>query len=306
MPVRGTQSFVHTIGYCWKHPSLVGLEVAWRWLYGVPALALLYLVGSHILAAHPLASTGIYDASLQDIDHVEVALGNVWETLSGPLRHAILWLAPLLIVGWSIASGLGRSLVLRRYDASLPFRPANLIVLQLLRVAALTACMAAWFRSIQWAANYALGASGPGGEPNLVLYAALVICLSLGIFTVWSLVSWVFSVAPLLALLEGGTLVESLTRSFRLGRLKGKLMEINLVLGIVKLGLVVLAMVLSATPLPFESVMTGMPLYAWWVLVTLLYLAASDLFQVARLVAFLEFYRGQRKAASQRVSGLAG
>ncbi len=291
--MRGTQSFVHTVAYCWKHPSLVALEVAWRWLFGIPALALLYLMGAHIVAAHPLAPTGIYDLSLQNVDQVEVTLANVWETLSPPLMHAILWLAPLLIVGWSIASGLGRSFVFRRYDRTLPFRPATLVVLQLLRIVALTGSFAVWFRAIQWAANYSLGAPAAGAEPNLVLYAALVLCISLGVFVVWATASWVFSVAPMLALLENKTVGESLAKSFRLGRLNGKLVEVNLVLGIIKLGLVVLAMVLSATPLPFEAEMAGTPLYLWWAFVTVLYLAASDLFQVARLVAFVEFWRGR-------------
>ncbi len=74
------------MAYCWKHPSLIGLEVAWRWLFGIPALGLLYLVGAHIVAAHPLAPTGIYDLSLENVDQVEVTLANVWETLSPPLR----------------------------------------------------------------------------------------------------------------------------------------------------------------------------------------------------------------------------
>jgi hypothetical protein len=37
--------------------------------------------------------------------------------------------------------------------------------------------------------------------------------------------------------------------------------------------------------------MTGAALYAWWALVTLLYLVASDFFQVARLAAFVQFWR---------------
>jgi hypothetical protein len=68
-------------------------------------------------------------------------------------------------------------------------------------------------------------------------------------------------------------------------------MEINLVMGIVKLALVVLAMVFSAIPLPFESVMQGTALYLWWVGVSVLYVIASDFFQVARLVAFVKLWR---------------
>jgi hypothetical protein len=68
------------------------------------------------------------------------------------------------------------------------------------------------------------------------------------------------------------------------------------VMGIVKLALIVLAMVFSATPLPFEEVVHGASLYAWWVVVTVLYLVASDFFQVARVVAFVDGLAVQAKA----------
>ena len=285
--LRGTQSLVQIFGYCWSRPSLLFTEIAWRWLYGLPALLLMYYEASRLLAAVPLASTGVYDFSLQDTDRATVIIANVWEVLTPPLFHTLAWLAPLLGLGWAVASGLGRSYVLRLYAPDMPFRPMTLIALQLLRVIALGGSFVVWFVAIQWSANTTLS----GEAPNLVLYFALVICISLGIFTFWALASWISSVAPLLALLEHRTAVESLTRSLRLGPLKGKLVEVNLVLGIVKLALVVLAMVFSATPLPFSSVMVGTPLYLWWVAVTLLYLAASDFFQVARLVAFTRFWR---------------
>jgi hypothetical protein len=83
----------------------------------------------------------------------------------------------------------------------------------------------------------------------------------------------------------------SLRAARRLGPLKGKLVEINLVMGIVKIALIVLAMVFSATPLPFESVTTPEFLAWWWVGVTVFYLVASDFFHVARLVGYLELWR---------------
>jgi len=291
--LRGTQSLVEISVYCWSHPSLLLLELVWRWLYGVPALALMYFEGSRLLNSLPLAATGVYEFSLQDTDHATVIIANVWGTVTPPFFHILLWLAPLLGLGWAIASGLGRSFVLRRYDPVLPFRPGRLILLQLLRIFALGASFVGWFKAIQWSANTALG----GEIPNLVLYFALVICISLGIFTFWALVSWIFSVAPLVALLEDKGAAASLSRSLRLGPLTGNLVEVNLVLGIVKLALVVLAMVFSATPLPFSSVMVGTPLYLWWVAVTVWYLAASDFFQIARLVAFIRFWRLYNQAA---------
>jgi hypothetical protein len=287
--VRGTQSLVHTLADCWSRPSLLALEIAWRWLFGAPALFLLFYEGSRILAAtaSQLEATGIEQFTLQDPMHGAVMVADAIAILKPPVLHTAVWLLPLLAVGWSIVSGIGRNLVLRRYDPALPVKPLPLVALQLLRIAALGGSIAGWFLAIHWAANYALS----GAEPNFVLYFALVICLSLGIFTLWSLLSWIFSIAPLLVLLERRGIAASLFRSLRLGPLRSKLVEINLVMGIVKIALIVLAMVFSATPLPFESVMQGPPLYTWWAIVTLMYLAASDFFQVARLVAFIQFWR---------------
>ena len=177
--------------------------------------------------------------------------------------------------------------MLQRLDPALRPAPLTLILLQLLRIAALAAVCVGWYRAIGWAADRPSVAA----TPNLVAWSAWVICLSLGIFVLWALMSWIFSIAPLLAMLEGTGVFRSLARSLRLGPLTAKLVEVNLVLGIVRLALIVLALVFSAIPLPFEADMTGTALYAWWAVVTLLYLVACDFFQVARLAAFVQFWR---------------
>ncbi|MGH9595545.1 MAG: hypothetical protein ACRD3K_01990 [Edaphobacter sp.] len=135
------------------------------------------------------------------------------------------------------------------------------------------------------------GPVATGVEPNLVGYFALAIVATLGLFTLWAVVSWAISVAPLLAMLKGLGVWGSLAAAFRLGRLKSKLVEINLVMGIVKIALMVLALVFSATPLPFESVATPEFLRWWWVGVTVVYFLGSDFFHVARQVAYLQLWR---------------
>jgi hypothetical protein len=287
--VRGTQSFVQVLGECRRKPSLLLLEIAWRWAFGIPLLLLLGYEGWRIytLTAQAMTGSGLDQLTLMDPEQAAAITSNIYAVLTPPVAHLLYWLLPLAAIGWAIASGVGRNVVLRRYDAALPWRPVRMAVLQLLRVVFLVGSFWFWFAAIQWDARFAL----TGEEPNIVLYCALVICLSLGVFTVWALVSWVFSIAPLLALLEDLGVGASLKRSLRLGPLAGKLVEINLVLGIVKLGLIVLAMVFSAIPLPFEAVVQGTGLYAWWALGAVLYLIASDFFQVARLVAFVDLWR---------------
>ncbi|HEX4139567.1 MAG TPA: hypothetical protein VHY09_04420, partial [Candidatus Methylacidiphilales bacterium] len=234
---RGTQSFVHIIAACWRRPSLLALELLWRWCFGLPLLALLGWEGWQIWSqsASRLQATGVQQFSLQSPMQGALSVAAAFAVLRPPVIRVLAWLLPAAIFAWALAAGLGRNLVLRRYDRRLPWRPVAMVLLQLLRVTALCATFAAWFVAIHWAAAYSLApgsiSAEAGGEPNLVLYCALVILFSLGIFTFWLLLSWTFSIAPLLALLERRSIGASLLRTLRLGPLAGKLVEINLVMG---------------------------------------------------------------------------
>ena len=285
--MRGTQSLVYLCAFCWKRPTLLVWELLWRWGFGIPAAAILYYQGARIAASVSLNQESFSNLSLSDPLAAGQQLTVTAAALTPPLLRAALWLGPLLAVAWAVASGLGRSAVLQRLDPALRPAPFTLILLQLLRIAALVAVSVGWYRALSWAADATLS----GAAPNLVAWSAWVICLTLAIFVLWALMSWIFSIAPLLAMLQGTGVLDSLTHSLRQGPLTAKLVEVNLVLGIVRLALIVLAMVFSAIPLPFQADMTGTALYAWWVVVTLLYLLASDFFQVARLAAFVQFWR---------------
>jgi hypothetical protein len=188
-----------------------------------------------------------------------------------------------------VVSGLGRSLLLKRLDPSLRFRPVATIVLQAAWLAVWAALCFCWFRSMQWAAAAHIAAAG---EPDLVGFSFWAIFLSLGFFTAWALVSWPVAIAPILMLLEDCNPAQALARSLRLGRpFTGKLVEINLVMGIVKLALFVLAMVLSAAPLPFSDQLGADTLHWITAAAAIFYLVASDYFQVVRLKGFVEFWK---------------
>ncbi len=295
--VRGTQSFVHTMSWCWRHPSLVGLEVLWRWVFGVGAL---WLLGTHALRIFSAATGGTNDVARLGLDHLTVTdpvgsatkLAGAAVVLLPLVLNVARWIAPLLLAVWVVISSVGRMVVLRRADASLLAKPWTLMGLQLARVAALAGSFAIWFALMVWAG--AIAVTGPlnnGQEPELVKYFAIVIVGTIGLFTLWAIVSWVLSIAPLLAMLRGYGVGESLLAAFRLGPLKMKLVEINLVMGIVKIALMVLALVFSACPLPFESVATPDFLAWWWIGVGIWYVVASDFFHVTRLVAYLQLWR---------------
>jgi hypothetical protein len=164
-----------------------------------------------------------------------------------------------------------------------------MMVLQAGWLALLGAAWWAWLLSMQWVAETHIAT---GAEPDLVGASFWVIFLSLGFFTAWALVSWALSIAPLVMLLEGRSAHSALGQSLRLGKtFTGKLVEINLVMGIVNLALIVLAMVLSAAPLPFSDQLGPDALHWIGGLAVVFYLVASDYFQIVRLKGFVEFWK---------------
>ena len=276
VPVRGTQSLVQIQAQCWRRPGLIARELLWRWGFGIPALLLLSVYGQRLLAILFAAHSGIEDFSLQRplaaAEIIRASYHAVWPALREFARGA----GPLLVLAWAVASGAGRSFVLRALTPGRP-RTISLVLVQLLRICALVAAWRGWFVMIRWAALREITRLPRGAEPNMVGFAAWLICLSIGSFVVWALWSWILSIASVLIIAEGRGVLSALAASVRLGPLIMKL--------------VVLALVFSAVPLPFEAQMSGNPLYVWWAAVGVLYLLASDFFQVARLAAFVEFWQ---------------
>jgi hypothetical protein len=291
-PIRGTQSFVYTLSACWRRPSLTALEVLWRWAFGAPALALIYCEATRILTQTPIDTAALTRISLFDPLSAVATLSDAAAPILPPALHIAARLAAPLLLAWIVLSALGRTDVLRRLDPSLHSRPITLMLLHTARIAALAAAFVVWYACIHAAAHLAIHAPiAQGDEPNLVLFSALTIVATLGLFTLWAIASWAISVAPLLAMLRNLNARASLIAAFHLGPLGSKLVEINLVMGNVKIALIVLALVLSACPLPFETIATPDFMARWYVAVTLIYLIASDFFHVVQLAAYLGLWR---------------
>jgi len=295
-PLRGTQSLVTHMAWVFVRPMLTAIEVGWRWAFGIPLLFICWNQGLQILAAYPLESSGFNSLDAQNPWVAVVQLANVFAYYRQPVLAVLRWLVPAAALYWVIISAIGRNLVLKRMNPGLPFRPVQMIALQTGFLALLSTTFMAWFTSMRWAASTHISANG---EPDLIGFAFWAIFLSLGFFTVWALLSWTLEIAPLLLLLERRSALSSLNQSLQLGKeFTSKLAEINLVMGIVKLSLIVLAMVFSAAPLPFSDELGGGALHIVWAASTIFYLVANDYFQVVRLKGFVEFWRTYRGSAA--------
>jgi hypothetical protein len=288
-PLRGTQSLVGQMGWVMARPSLTLIEVAWRWVFGIPYLAICWWQLQQIFAFLPPQAAGLSEVDAQNPWVAVVQLDHAWTLYRPHLLASLNWLLPVAALMWAVVSGFGRSVVLKRMEPKLGFKPAILIVLQAAWLTGLGLTWWGWLRSVEWAAQTHITAAA---EPDLVGYSVWVIFLSLGFFTAWALVSWALSIAPLLVLFEGCSAVSALGQSVRLGKpFTSKLVEINMVMGIVNLALMVLAMVFSAAPLPFSDELGGDTLHVMWAASAVFYLVASDYFQVVRLKGFVEFWK---------------
>ena len=117
---RGTQSFVGTLSACWGRPSLVGLEVLWRWAFGIPALWVVWVKLKVVLLA---ATGGTMDPGTVGLDKALLndpvgaltanpmraagkMAGAVGQVMPGVL-HVAVWLAPVLLLVWVVVSSCG-------------------------------------------------------------------------------------------------------------------------------------------------------------------------------------------------------
>jgi hypothetical protein len=290
-PLRGTQSLVGQMGWVFGRRLLLLLEVAWRWLFGIPFLSVCWLQLQKILVDVPPESAGLNSINGQNPWQASLQLTHAWSLYQPHIAHTLGWLAPLAALAWIVVSAFGRGLVLTRIDAGarLRFRPFSMMLVQAGWPLLGGAVCWTWLRVMQWVVATHVTT---GMEPDLVGSAFWLIFLSLGLFTAWALISWTLTIAPLVMLLEDCSALSALGRSVRLGKaFTSKLVEINLVMGIVNLALIVLAMVLSAAPLPFSDQLGSESLHWIDAAAMVFYLVAGDYFQLVRLKGFEEFWK---------------
>ena len=133
-PLRGTQSLVGQMGWVFGRRLLLLLEIAWRWLFGIPFLAVCWLQMQKILAAVPPESAGLDSINGQNPWQASLQLAHAWSLYQPHIAQTLRWLAPLAALVWVVVSAFGRGLVLTRLDSGsgirLRFRPLSMMLLQ--------------------------------------------------------------------------------------------------------------------------------------------------------------------------------
>lgn len=290
----GVMSFAGVVATCTRRPGLLLRELVWRWIYGIPALAILALACLHIYSqtAGALHAAGVANISPGNPWQSAAIVAMVVQILRPFIQSIALWLLPLLGLGWAIASGIGRNIVFRSYQPGLPWQPVALSCVQGIRIILLAIMAGLWWHCVRWSA----AVTATGGAPDLAAYFALVAVFTLVFLLIGSAFNWVFFVTPLFLLVEKRSLGASLLRSFRPSAVAGRLLGINLAIAFARLGLALAAMCFSALPFVIFPASQSAWLYLWAAVVTVLYMVGSGFLQVVRLAALIEFWKPVRTA----------
>ncbi len=115
-PVRGTQLLVEHMSEVFRRPSLVAIEIAWRWLFGIPFLLVCWNQGQQILAAFPLEVSGVGSLDTRNPWVASVQLCNIAAFYVPHVLVVLRWLLPSAALAWAVVSGVGRNLLLMRME----------------------------------------------------------------------------------------------------------------------------------------------------------------------------------------------
>lgn len=288
----------------WKRPSLAGLEIWWRWCVGIVVLFLAETAFGGYGVEFGVDTSALRNASVFQPVAAIASLQAVADPLWRWAVPMLGWLVPSVIVLWLVVAAVGRTIVLRRMDGALQGRRFAMLVLGALRAGLLAVVWGLWMYGVGVALRVSItGPAARKAEPSVVLFCAMLIVGTLSVYVLWAAVNWPLYLAPLLAMERGLGPGGALKAAFRSGAVRGKLIEINMVMNIVRIALIVLAMVFLASPLPFSSVETQTFLNCWWGGVTLVYLGMSDYFHVVRSAAYLSLWRAYDFPDSDRSRG---
>jgi hypothetical protein len=267
-----------------RQPGILVAEIAWRWLFGISAMAL-SAIGAvrleHAIAVYPEEQEML--ASRSPILIAQGILEIAHRARPIAVRLAVV-VIPTILLLWILAATLGRGYVLTRLSSCEPDTPRwlSLAALNCMRVVTVLVLLVAYLGCSfatslvinPYAPNYALGV--------LVFLSLFMIALAS-----WSLIHWIVSTACIYAArLNLGT-VKALCATIQLLRESfSELFSISVQNSSVR---TVVAIAFTLMALPPLLVYRVPPLF-WTVEIVLLmaYCVVSDVLLLARLSAYVE------------------
>jgi hypothetical protein len=269
------------VGEIVRDPALLLIEIGWRWSFG--AIAILVCALSAFLLLDTVTVDPRMLQAMAALNPLQLAQ-NIAEgivSLSAVLWRAAFVVGLLLAAIWVLFSALGRYATLARPALKPGTGLQGCLVVSTIRAMLALASIAAWFVAGLFAAVVG-SAAARSGVPNVGLMSAILLLAFLLILGGWSTLNWFFSLVPLTPELSWNQSVRATLRFLRLRR--DELLEISIVNGILRAGLLAITVLLSIAA---SSVITNpRVLLADLLAIALLYFLVADFLYVARLIAF--------------------
>ncbi len=278
MPLRSALTSI------FRQPGILLAEIAWRWLFGLSALALLGLAAfrlEHAVAIYPEEHEML--ASHSPILVAQAILEIAHRVRPIALRLGVV-VIPTVLLLWILIATLGRGYVLSRVKSqeSRDTRWLALAALNSLRVATVVLLVIAYF-----GCSFATSLAIDPYAPNYALGVLVFLSLFAIALASWSLVHWIVSTACIYAGRQNLGLTKALGATMQLLRENSReLFSISAQNSSIR---TVVAIVFTLIALP-PLLVYRVPLLFWTVeiVLSLAYCAVSDVLLLARLVAYVE------------------
>jgi hypothetical protein len=266
-----------------RAPSVLLMEVAWRWCFGLIAGLLLFFGWTMATGSAPVSRAAGNAWQSRDAYRMALAALQVLVEL-GPKIMRVAMVLPVISVLWMAISAAGRTFTMKRLamdGREVGFRA--MLVLHLWRT------LLTWVVFIAMAASVVGAAlvSQRGPQPDYVMYYALGVPL-VGIAALfWSIVNWYLSAAAAWVGKDGAGAGRAVRLAMGFTAVhRGDVVGLNMVFMLLRLMAMAVAFVLCA--LPGTLAVSAPPAYAGWVAaVSLAYFVLADFMQVSRLASYL-------------------
>lgn len=268
-----------------QDPGLLLVEIAWRWTFGAIAvlvllLSMFVLLGSVFVDPRRLEAA----SALTPLQMAQTVVATL-TALGGALLRVSLLAAFLLTICWIFMSALGRRATLVRPALFPGATLRTCFAVSAVRAAVTLGAILVWMLAGILAGL--AGASTRDTLPNPAVILGIGIPALLLIVTVWSVLNWYFSLAPLFpeSTFRGKPGIQITTAVWDFVRSRrDELLEVSVVIGIVRAVIFAVAMMLSFA---VSAVITNpRVLVGDLVAVALLYFLAGDFLYIVRLVAY--------------------
>jgi hypothetical protein len=282
-------------------PVLGLAEIAWRWSFGLAAIAALLFSLREFLGTLPVTAGEMLLLRTRQPALIAQALARIFRGSAPRAAVALLVLTLALPLAWIVLASLGRAATLktlleyfRDSDVGRARNPETLrtsttrgltalLVLNSVRAATMLAA-AVGVVGAMLAAGAASSPDDPSPGKVLLIFWLLIMLIGL----VYPMLNWYLSLAALFVVRDKASAFGALAKATDLCRKRpGSLAAAATWFGIAHVIVFVVASSAAATPMGFAEVLPGSMVFGGVLLVALLYFAAVDFLYVGRLATYV-------------------